>query len=163
MIYGGGFNNWAKDNSIEKEELDIIKQLRGELSCIKLKIVELNPLIHSEIKKEKKKENKNTYEINNTILSYYIQEIENRILETIYSYCKENGYISNDVCCLCYDGLMLEKSKFNPELLQIFNILILEKFGLDLKFDEKKMANYLDILDDHQKEDNEDTESHVGE
>ena len=58
---------------------------------------------------------------------------------------------------------MLEKSKFNPELLQIFNILILEKFGLDLKFDEKKMLNYLDILDDHQTEDNEDTESDVGE
>ena len=63
------------------------------------------------------------------------------------------------MCCLCYDGLMLEKSKFNPELLQIFNILILEKFGLDLKFDEKKMDNYLDILDDHLTEDIEDTES----
>ena len=58
---------------------------------------------------------------------------------------------------------MFEQRKFNPELLQIFNILILEKFGLDLKFDEKKMDNYLDILDDHLKEDNEDTESDVGE
>ena len=63
MLYGGGFNNWAKDNSIEKEELE---QLRGELLRIRLKIVELNPLRQSEIKKEKKKE-KNPYEINNTI------------------------------------------------------------------------------------------------
>ena len=53
----------------------------------------------------------------------------------------------------------MKKSKFNPELLQIFNTLILEKFGLDLKFDEKKMENYLDILDDHLTEDTEDTES----
>ena len=85
------------------------------------------------------------------------------ILETIDSHCKDNGYISNDVCCLCFDGLMLETSKFNPKLPQIFNILILEKFGLDLKFDEKKMDNYLDILDDHLKEDIEDTESEFGE
>ena len=48
-------------------------------------------------------------------------------------------------------------------MLQIFNILILEKFGLDLKFDEEKMDNYLDSLDDHLKEDTEDTESEVGE
>ena len=47
--------------------------------------------------------------------------------------------------------------------MQIFNILILEKFGLDLKFDEKKMDNYFDILDDHITEDIEDTESEVGE
>ena len=29
VLYGGGFKNWAKDNSIKKEELTLIKQLRG--------------------------------------------------------------------------------------------------------------------------------------
>ena len=84
MLYGGGFKNWAKDNSIKKEELDIIKELRGELLCIGSKIVEMNPLIHSEITKENKKD-KTPYEITNRTVSYYIQEIENIILETIYS------------------------------------------------------------------------------
>ena len=83
--------------------------------CLRLKIVELNPKIKSEIKKESKKD-KTPYEITNRTVSYYIQEIENRILETIYSYCKDHGYISNAVCCLCYDGLMLDKSKFNPRV-----------------------------------------------
>ena len=54
---------------------------------------------------------------------------------------------------------MLEKCKVNNELLQIFNRLILEKIGLDVNFDEKKMGNYLDMLDDHLIEDTEDTES----
>ena len=48
---------------------------------------------------------------------------------------------------------MLDKCKLKPELLQIFKILILEKFGLDLKFDEKNMDNYFDISDDHITED----------
>ena len=75
LLYGGGFKNWAKENSIQKEELDIIKELRKELLCLRSKIVEMNPLIHSEIQKENKKD-KTPYEITNRTVSHYIQAIE---------------------------------------------------------------------------------------
>ena len=151
LLYRGGFKNWAKDNDVKASKLDISKRLREELLYIRLKFVELNPLIYAEVEADikKRKQVKTQYDINNRTVSYYTQEIENRILETIYSYCRDNGYISNGVCSLCYDGLMLEKHRYKPELLLIFNTIILETFGLDLKFEEKKMTNYLDTIDDH--------------
>ena len=145
------FQKLGETHDVKESELDISKHLSEKLLYIRLKFVELNPLIYAELEADiKKPKQVNTqYDINHRTVSYYIQEIENIILETIYSYCKDNGYISNDVCCLCYDGPMLGKGKVNPELLQIFHILILETSGIDRKFDEKKMDNYLDILDDH--------------
>ena len=121
LLYGGGFKNWAKDNDVKASELDISKRLEEELLYIRWKSVELNPLLYAEVEADikKRKQVKTQYDINNRTVSYYIQEIENRILETIYSYCRDNGYISNGVCSLCYDGLMLEKHRYNPELLQI--------------------------------------------
>ena len=44
---------------------------------------------------------------------------------------------------------MIEKDHYHADLLIEFNKLILDKFGLDLKFEEKPMKSFLDILDDH--------------
>ena len=44
---------------------------------------------------------------------------------------------------------MIEKDHYNAELLGEFNKLIFDNFGLDLKFEEKPMKSFLDILDDH--------------
>ena len=44
---------------------------------------------------------------------------------------------------------MIEKQYYNSELLDVFNQLIMDRFGLDLKFEQKEMNHYLDIIDDH--------------
>ena len=63
-------------------------------------------------------------------------EINKKIL-----YCVDNNYIPK-CCSLCYDGLMIEKANYKPELLNELNVLIKNKFGFNLKFTEKKMTHY---------------------
>ena len=44
---------------------------------------------------------------------------------------------------------MIEKQYYNEQLLDIFNELIINKFGLNLKFEQKEMTTYLNELNDH--------------
>ena len=60
-------------------------------------------------------------------MSFYIQEYENQILELIYSYCVEHGYIMNNNMFLCNDGIMLQKDKYEEDLLNEFHEIINKK------------------------------------
>ena len=146
LLYFGSFDRWAKDRNIVGESNKFVDKFKKELSLIGDHIVKEN----AELKKAitKIKEDANEHQIKSSTVSYYFQEIENQILECIYEYCVDKGYIIK-CCSLCYDGLMIEKENYKEELLDELNILIKNKFGFDLKFTQKKMTHYLDILDDH--------------
>ena len=66
-------------------------------------------------------------------MPFYLQEYENQILEIICSFCVENGYIINNNCMLCNDGIMIEKDNYEDVLLNKFNEIINEKMNFDLK------------------------------
>ena len=85
-------------------------------------------------KLEKEKEN-----IKGSLISYYLQEYECQILETVYLYCVKNRYIENNNCSLCFDGLMIPKDKFKPELLNELKNEVFNKNGFQLTFIEKEM------------------------
>jgi phage/plasmid-associated DNA primase len=85
------------------------------------------------------------------VVSYFLQEIEFQVLDTIYNYCIKKGYINDDKHpILCYDGIMIHKSLYKEAMLDEFNKVVNNKFGFDLKFAVKDMnQDYLDILDKH--------------
>lgn len=153
ILYLGLFENWIKDNKIENKTPDnFVTKLEKELNNICQIIILNNPDIDKAVRKNKQKNNKE-YKIG-SVLSYYLQEYENQILETIYEYCNKNNYINSNECVLCADGLMIPKSLYKPELLQELKILINKNFGFNLEFIQKEMSeDYLSILDDHQVED----------
>ena len=102
-----------------------------------------------EFVENRKKDEKNYNKIG-SVVSYYLQEIECRILESMYTYCINNKYIIDNVCVLAADGLMIEKDKFKPSLLKEFSKIVNDKFGLKLNFSIKEMKqDYINILDDH--------------
>ena len=153
LLYFGSFKTWANKNEVnieDKEQDKFIIKFKKELSLIGDFIIKDNNELKKEVEKLKKKQDKNTteFKIRSSTVSIYFQEIENSILEEIYFYCIENKYIS-ECCSLCYDGLMIEKTNYKPELLNELNVLIKNKFGFNLKFTEKKMTHYLDELDEH--------------
>ena len=82
-------------------------------------IVVNNPKLSKDIQKRKEDQNINDYNIKGSVCSYFLQEYENRILETIYLYCYEKKLIKNN-CVLCADGLMIPKANYKPELLDEF-------------------------------------------
>jgi hypothetical protein len=136
---------------ITEPSLEFIEELTNELRIISTTFVDNNSEIRNRVIAQRKQEKKDLRDnkVIASTASYYLQEIENRILETIYKYCVDNGIIKNGVACLCFDGIMIEKQYYNSELLDVFNQLIINRFGLDLKFEQKEMNHYLDIIDDH--------------
>ena len=63
-------------------------------------------------------------------------------MEDIYNYCYDNGFILNNGCVLCYDGIMILKENYKPELLTELTDFIYNKYGLNLEFINKEMNKY---------------------
>ena len=103
LLYGGCFNSWARENNIKIPEDHFLKNFKDDINKICLTISSSNEDIKKCITKDKN--------INGSVCSLYVQEIENRILETIYNYCCDNGYIKNNNCILIFDGFMIRKKK----------------------------------------------------
>jgi len=152
LLYYGSFNSWVSNKKIEQlEDLKPTKfceKLKKELGEIGKYIVEQNKDVLDFV--EQRKGQEKDYNQIGSVVSYYLQEIECRILETIYKYCIKNKYIINNVCVLAADGIMIPKENYKPSLLNEFSQIIKDKFGFDLKFTIKDMnQDYINILNDH--------------
>ena len=151
LLYFGSFETWKRNNNVEGEETKFINNFKNEIQKIGETISNNNKQIIELVKKRKEEQIKKNYNLIGSVVSYYLQEIECQILETIYNYCVNKKYITNNIAVLCADGLMIETANYKPELLKELHKLILNKFGLNLKFTEKEMTeDYLNILDEHQ-------------
>jgi hypothetical protein len=157
LLYFGSFETWVSSRKIGYTDDGDFKDYKCNKFCEKFKkeLGEIGAVIldqNKEIVKfvEERKVNEKNYNKIGSVVSYYLQEIENRILETIYKYCVKNKIIVNNVCVLAADGIMIEKDKFKPELLKEFSKIIKDKFDFDLNFSVKEMKqDYIDILDKH--------------
>lgn len=165
-VFGGGFNSWCDEYKLTADnvepnvvgndgigllEPDEFAALKNELRTIQDIILKANPEIARFAKKRKAEQHRYNFNLAGTVTSYFLQEYEIRVLECVYKYCLDNGFIQNNICVLCADGLMLEKQYWNDSLLQAFSDIVYEKVGLRLTFITKEMdEDYLDILDDNQ-------------
>jgi hypothetical protein len=150
LMYFGSFETWASDLNITEEAPKFIVKFKKEIQTIGNIIHSKNPEIVKLIQKRKDKQSIfAVYNIIGSTVSYYLQEIECRILESLYKYCISKKLIIDDAV-LCADGLMIPKDNYNIKLLKEFTKLIKETYGLNLKFTTKDMdQGYLEILDDH--------------
>jgi len=134
LAYYGSFNSWVSDNNIEKKEpSDFIQDYINELKCIGLQIVQANPELLKAVKDAEKKNEKAS------VVSIFLQEKERQVLEVIYEYLKN---IVDRECVLCFDGIMILKSKYNPDLLEELSQVVLSRSGFKLKFIEKEMNDH---------------------
>lgn len=138
LLYFGSFKNWAKDNGLkDAEPLKIITRFTNEVKQIGRKIVADNPDIKREVSERKKKQHIEEFNEIGSVVSYYLQEYEVQILDTIYTYCVSEGIVENNEVVLCADGLMVDHARFTPDLLPIFSQLVKDKFDFDLEFLDK--------------------------
>jgi hypothetical protein len=151
LLYGGSFNKWLKDNNIngnDKPITQFINNLSKQLETIGDLILNANPDLVKNIEKCKEEQMKTNYNIKSSVLSHYLQEYENNILEHIYVFLKDKKVIINNVCALCNDGIMIEKDKYYNGLLDQIIEYLNERteFKLSLKVKELN-EDVLDILD----------------
>ena len=132
VLYGGSWLSWAKQNKLDTNvKYDFIEQLQNEMNDINQTISVSNPRIREVVDKQRPN-------FDATITALYLQEIENRILEKVFNYCVDKGYVLHNACVLCFDGLMLLKDSFKEELLQELNTFISLTFSWILNLYKKK-------------------------
>lgn len=148
LLYFGTFESWAEElKLINVQPTKFIKFFKKEIQEIGLMIESNNKEIDQLIKKRKKTQNIENYNKTGSIVSYFLQEIEHKILELIYNYCSTNNIINND-CVLCADGIMIKIDKYDDNLLLKFSEIVKKEYGFDITFIKKEMdKDYLKILD----------------
>jgi len=148
LMYGGSYDNWIKNNSDNNDKLNFIDDFQKEIIDFQKLISDNNPDLFKIIKNKK---NNNDYNINGKICSIYLQEKECLLLEQIYIYCKNNNYIKKSDCCLCADGLMLNKKYLIDinmiDLLQNLENTIKKKYNLNIKITNKEMKQLYLVSD----------------
>ena len=146
LMYGGSYDNWINKNSDINNKLNFIDDFQKEIITYQKIISDNNPELLKIIKNKNKN---NDYNINGKICSIYLQEKECLLLEQIYLYCKNNNYIKNNDCCLCADGLMLNKNHLKDvninDLLKNLEITINKKYEINVKIINKEMKQLYDI------------------
>ena len=141
ILYGGSHKYWLKDLEIDCILPSFVKDLENEMKTISTVIVSSNSSFIKNLPKEKRE---NKY----SIMSYYLQEYEHRILEICYNYLVENKLIKNNVITLCYDGFMVDKIDNVYELCSNLTKVVKDEIGFDLIFVEKVMDMVLkDIIE----------------
>jgi hypothetical protein len=153
VLYGASFDKWIKDNLLldkynKKDKINIyIKNLVEEIKELAIIIIEKNIDITKEVRKNKMLKQQLYYNENSSILSTYLQELELRILETMFVKLKQMNLITkkND-CILCFDGLMIRteniKKLINKERIEETEEQFIKNTLKDL---EKYIKEYTDF------------------
>jgi len=140
LMYLGTLQSWAMDEGVNLVDIPEwlhkwSDEVTEQLTKIANIVIDNNPKLVKEVEKGTHDASWNKA---SAVLSTFLQEYENRALETIYTYCVNNGYIKNGFAVLCYDGIMIMDNDKNEELLIEFNKVIKKELGLDIKFDTKE-------------------------
>ncbi len=140
LVYYGSINTWKKT---DKEPFDFIIDFQNELKAIGSKITEANPALMKTVNKLQKKNE------TGSAVSIFLQEKERLILECMYNYLVSKQIIVNNDCVLCFDGIMIQKNKYYPNLLDELSKAIEDTLGFKLKLTEKELnEHYLHQLND---------------
>jgi len=125
LLNGGSIKKWSKKNEIKNPILPpFIYEFQKEMIKIIDIIYEKNPEI-VEYCRENKKEN-----MKGSVISLFLYEWENRILEKVFTFFKEKGLIKNNVAVLCFDGIMLLSNPLiNNGLLKELEVFIYKEMG----------------------------------
>lgn len=95
-------------------------------------ITDKDPDLKKAVEEKYKNDNEKNKNMHSSTTSYFLPEMENRILECMFHYCIENEYITfkeveGEKCyyaVLCFDGFMLLDENYNKNILTELNQLI---------------------------------------
>ena len=191
LLYFGRYSNWAEDNNlgslekIEDHELftpfpppAFYKTFREEMSEISKQLIAANETFAKEIENEKEEEKKYS-NTDGSVVSWFCQEWERRILEVIYDVLKKEKLIKKENVVFCFDGLMILSTElFDTEekqqlILRKCEVEVFKRLDLQIQlkvkaFDEPIDDSLLDFVIpeandvDNEEEDDDDEEELVG-
>jgi len=151
ILYFGDFKSWVKEEGLPPlDPPKFLTDLKNEFDKMADLITEANPHFAELVAFEKKDNEKGT------IVSWFLQEYERRILEQMFDFLHRSKHIKNKGCVLCFDGIMIplnDKTK-DPavvtELLHACEAYILKHTGFNIDLKAKPFDNlpYTEKLND---------------
>ena len=145
LLYFGSFEKWMTDNNIIdnfteiNEIMTFIYKFQKELIKNCEYLISKNNDVYEAIKRDKGTRGKKMDNLKASVCSHILQEFEQRILEKVFIYCRDNGYIKDNNCILCYDGIMIETIYYKPELLKELEDYIFNELKFKMTFIKKEM------------------------
>lgn len=140
LMNGGSFNEWKKNNFIGKKLImkkgGFVEKFMKELKQISNIIYENNKGMRKVMKTTKK----------GSIISVFLHEYENRVLECMYDFLYHGGFIKDNIVSFCFDGLMVLKNELiNEELMKDLSDYVEKETFLKLNFKLKPMDEIIDL------------------
>lgn len=151
ILYGGGIDKWKTAWEVPEEipAPKNVAKLIAQVGNIQKWVCYHNQELFTKCKANNIKKGKD-YNHEGTTTSWFLQEKECLVLEEMYKYMIYNGYIKDDICSLCNDGIMIQDKYYKPELLDELQVHIQQSTGFALKFEEKPLSEgYENIIDKH--------------
>lgn len=156
LAFFGTFEGWCEEHSVEKgEPLQIITDIRNELTTIALKLKEANPELYKSVVRSKKEKNA-CHNILGSFFALYLQHYEYIIMQKLMKWLIDNTNVCNfgkskfKVLTYEFDGIKLYKPNVDAyggvdKLLQDINDIITELTGFNITFENKPIKDFYDV------------------
>ena len=149
MLYFGSYDTWASEENINDfEPLDFMVAFKKEIKRIGTTIMNNNPELADLVDKSKKSKNNTTYNKLGSVVSYFLQEYEFRILTEMYLYLLKHNYIQEKNCVLCADGIMIKKEYYDEKILACLEKVIHQRTGFNVSLVQKEMNEGYDEIEE---------------
>ena len=151
QLYYGTWEGWVSDNGLPPLEIPpFIVSLKKEFEGLAEIIKSNNPEMVNLTKCGSAWDN-----VNGSIVSWYLQEWERRILEIIKSSFKKEKQIQKNNCVLCFDGIMIEINNknvakpFQDKLMNICKETIIKELNISIELKVKPFdeLDYKELLE----------------
>ncbi len=137
QLYYGKYESWVKDYDLPPvSPPEWLENMITEFGKIAEIIKKENPTLLDFIEK-------NSLNINGSIVSWFLQEHERKILEILFDYLKKSKVIKKNNAVLCFDGIMvLYDNKHDYEnILKKATEYVFEKYGIHIELKTKPFDN----------------------
>ena len=156
LAFFGTFEGWCKEHKVESPEpLQIIYDLRNELTAIAQVFKEANPELYKSVLRSKKEKGA-CHNILGSFFALYLQHYEYMIMQKLMTWLVANTNVCNfgkskfKVLTYEFDGIKLYKPNVDAnggvdKLLQDINDVITELTGFNITFENKPIKDFYDV------------------
>ena len=142
IMYGGSYSSWSKNYGVEKECPDWVKKFDKNVKSIYDKLLEKfadDVKYLQEHGKPEKEHNKI-----GACVSWILQNEECKILDCMLNYISSYGKSVGN-CILCFDGFMMLKNKYTPDLLEKLENHIYKQLNYKVKLSVKPFTDAINL------------------
>jgi len=141
ILFGGKAAGWLKEFNLGDEVMPDVLTLTNEMLDISELVYTNNPIIKRDVLKHCPNKWKTEAEAKRGVMALWSQDIERQIME----YCVQSLDVPIRDVVPCQDGFMILKKHFSPDICDLLNKRVIQRFGLDISWAVKPFDEAISI------------------